>query len=272
MTSSTMNIDPYETLGVESSATSIEIKRAYKKLSLKYHPDKVQQKGGELDATLFPKIQFAYSILSDDTLRRRYDTTGSMDSFGDYGETFDWREFFDSTGEKITAERIEEDRAMYQGSEEEQEEILLLFVRYEGDFLRIFESVPHLDFTEALEARVFQIIEDGINSGTIELDKSIGKTWEKYKKSRKTKVKQQLKKLAKEAKEAEKLQKQMKIEKGPDLGTIIKRKNKSQFDSVMAKFEAKYGGGSKRSTSDDMPDEEEFLRIREGLLKKKKKN
>lgn len=61
-------MDYYNVLGVEKSATQEEIKKAYRKLSLKYHPDK--QTG---DAEEFKKINEAYSTLSDSEKKQMYD-------------------------------------------------------------------------------------------------------------------------------------------------------------------------------------------------------
>jgi DnaJ family protein A protein 2 len=61
----------YETLGVTKDATQDEIKKSYKKLAMKHHPDR----GG--DTELFQKISHAYEILSDDHKRTSYDQSGS---------------------------------------------------------------------------------------------------------------------------------------------------------------------------------------------------
>lgn len=58
----------YETLGVEKSASAEEIKKSYRKLASKYHPDKA---GG--DTEKFKEIQVAYEILSDTQRRAQYD-------------------------------------------------------------------------------------------------------------------------------------------------------------------------------------------------------
>lgn len=64
--------DLYKVLGLEKTATNDEIKRAYRILSLKYHPDKNKTK----DATIiFQSINDAYSILYDENKRREYDST-----------------------------------------------------------------------------------------------------------------------------------------------------------------------------------------------------
>jgi len=62
--------DLYSVLGVDESATGAEIKKAYRKLSLKHHPDK----GG--DEQVFKEVTRAYEVLSDDTKRALYEAGG----------------------------------------------------------------------------------------------------------------------------------------------------------------------------------------------------
>ncbi|KAK8438445.1 hypothetical protein ACI3LY_004878 [Candidozyma auris] len=268
-----MEINPYEVLEVEKDATPLAIKKAYKRLSLKFHPDKIQQQNLDHDNTFFPKIQFAYSILSDPAKRNRYDTTGSLGLSGeDPDDVFDWKDYFDSMTEKITIDMIEEDRAKYQGSEEEREDILHNFVYYEGDFLRLFEVIPHLEFDEAQESRVFDLLEDAIVKGELSMDHSMEKTWDKYKKSRKTKVKAMLKKLAREAKQAEKMAK--KITKKPiktegDLAALIQKKNAGSLDNLISSLESKYGKSKGKKREAPVIDDEEFERIQRSMKKKK---
>lgn len=63
----------YETLGVDKSASSEDIKRAYRKLARKYHPDINKDPNAE---EKFKEINAAYEILSDEEKRRQYDTMG----------------------------------------------------------------------------------------------------------------------------------------------------------------------------------------------------
>ncbi len=68
--------DYYEILGVNKTATEEEIKKAYRKLAHKYHPDKA---GG--DEKKFREINEAYQTLSDKTKRSNYDRFGSAETF-----------------------------------------------------------------------------------------------------------------------------------------------------------------------------------------------
>lgn len=68
-------MDYYKTLGVDKSSSQTEIKKAYRKLALKHHPDK--NKGDKGSETKFKEISEAYAVLSDKEKKRQYDTYGS---------------------------------------------------------------------------------------------------------------------------------------------------------------------------------------------------
>ena len=65
--------DYYEVLGVPRTATDEEIKRAFRKLAFKYHPDRNSDDGAE---ARFKEISEAYEILSDTNKRTAYDNYG----------------------------------------------------------------------------------------------------------------------------------------------------------------------------------------------------
>ncbi|HVS79845.1 MAG TPA: molecular chaperone DnaJ [Candidatus Paceibacterota bacterium] len=90
------NKDYYEILGVSKSATKDDIKKAFRKLAHKYHPDK---EGG--DESRFKEVNEAYSVLGDDKKRAEYDAYGRTfsGSNGNGGAGFDPNGFgFDFSG------------------------------------------------------------------------------------------------------------------------------------------------------------------------------
>src|SRR3954471_4596066 len=66
--------DYYETLGVQKGASGDELKKAYRSMAMKYHPDKNQ--GDKTAEQKFKEISEAYEILKDDQKRAAYDQFG----------------------------------------------------------------------------------------------------------------------------------------------------------------------------------------------------
>ena len=93
--------DYYKILGVEKNASSAEIKKAYRKMAMKYHPD--HAKDDKAAEEKFKKISEAYAVLSDEEKRKQYDTFGS-DGFNqrysqeDIFRNFDFGDIFKEFG------------------------------------------------------------------------------------------------------------------------------------------------------------------------------
>ena len=115
--------DYYEVLGVQKSASAEEIKKAYRKAAMKYHPDR--NPGDKEAEAKFKEVGEAYEVLSDDGKRQRYDQFGfagvdpnygagaggyggggfggGFGGFGDFGDIFS--EFFGGGGGGRSAAR-----------------------------------------------------------------------------------------------------------------------------------------------------------------------
>lgn len=277
------DLDPYETLNISKEATAQDVKKSYRRLCLIYHPDKLKDVDDPEEASLkFEQVQFAHSILSDEKKRKRYDQTGSLEEIDDGEPGFDWFEYFSKVKAEITEESIKLDKLSYQGSDDEEQEIIEAFIESDGDFLNLFEVIPHTEITTEEEKRIFDIVNKLVNEQVLENTPQ----WKAYKSKRKQLwykfSKSQEKLVNKEAKEAEDLKKEIlkknnvkSLDHEDNLRQLIQAKRQSSLDSLIGSLEAKYGskekkkGGKKRKA--DEIDEEEFAKIQARLFKDKKK-
>lgn len=88
--------DLYAILGVSKDATADQIKKAFKKLALQYHPDKNPNNPAAEEK--FKKINAAYSVLGDEVKRRQYDaygTTGTDTTQNTYNTQRDYWDWFE---------------------------------------------------------------------------------------------------------------------------------------------------------------------------------
>ncbi|SEW26563.1 DnaJ C-terminal domain-containing protein [Chitinophaga arvensicola] len=87
--------DYYKILGVEKTATAEQIKKAYRKLAVKYHPDKNPDNKAAEDK--FKEINEAYEVLSDADKRKKYDQFGEnykyYEQHGGRPEDYDWGQY-----------------------------------------------------------------------------------------------------------------------------------------------------------------------------------
>src|SRR5271157_3997826 len=99
--------DYYKTLGIDKNAPQDEIKKAFRKLARKYHPD--LNPGDKSSEEKFKEANEAYAVLSDPEKRAQYDSGGTtFEQFGGFegGQTFDFSDVFgDIFGGRETAPR-----------------------------------------------------------------------------------------------------------------------------------------------------------------------
>src|ERR1051325_10443509 len=120
--------DYYQILGVSKNASQDEIKKAFRKLAVKYHPDKT--KGDKASEVKFKEINEANEVLSDPEKRKKYDQFGEnwkhYQQTGQGGGGFDWSQFGQQRGGGGTQ------------------------YTFEGDFGDFFGGSGHSDFFETL--------------------------------------------------------------------------------------------------------------------------
>ena len=262
-------INPYGVLSLAKDATQDQIKTAYRKAALKYHPDKASPEDKDTAHTKFQEIAFAYAILSDERRRKRYDTTGRTEESLD-DDDFDWTTFFREQFEQVvTAEAIDKFAQEYKGSEEEREHVLAAYEKHEGDMRKLYEEVMLSDVLED-EDRFRRIIDEAIKKGDVE-------AYEKYthesEKSRKARISKATKQRDREAKEAEKAAQEIEEDTGKrkgkaktkngdigDLAALIQQRQQGRAENFFENLEAKYAPKSKKGSKRAMeePPEEAF--------------
>jgi DnaJ family protein C protein 9 len=282
-------INPYTVLKVSEDATPSQIKTAYRKAALKYHPDKASESEKAAAHTKFQEIAFANAILSDERRRKRYDITGRTEESLDLNDdTFDWISYYrEQYKDVVTADVIESFADKYKGSEEEKRDVLSWFEKCEGKMAKLYKNVMLSDPAED-EERFRAIIDEAIKNGEVEGYEAYT---EESENSRKKRVDAAKKRKEKEAREAEKhaeelgIGKDLKKKTGKkveddgmgDLAALIGQRQQGRSNNFLADLEAKYApkgkskAGAKRGTEE--PPEEAFARTEaEKKSKRIKKN
>lgn len=269
----------------KETATISDVKKAYRKLALKYHPDKQPVDASEEEKQkaneAFQDLGIAYSVLSDPKRKERYDRTGSIEE-GEFIGDKDWNAYFKElwTG-VVTAETIEAQKLKYQGSDEEKKDLLEAYTRYKGDMDKILEVV---ECSSGYDSKRFEtIIRNAVKEKTVKFYKLFDTmTTPKAHQKRIDKEKKEEKEFEKaqkdDLKKKESKKKKEKEDQEPSLLEMIQSRSKERhakmnsiIESIEAEASKKAGKGKKRKEPESMPSEEEFMKLQEQMFKKKKK-
>lgn len=198
------DIDPYKVLGLERTADQKQVKKAYYGAAVKHHPDKVGDDDKDAATQRFQKIQFAYTVLSDERRKEKYDKTGSTKEATELDdEDFSWKNFFAELNKKVDEHAIEEFKNEYQGSDGEKTDLLAAYTKFKGRMDDIYEHVMASNVLED-DDRFRAIIDTAIK------DEKVSK-YKAYAQESAASRKKRVKKAGDEAKEAEDYAKELKL-------------------------------------------------------------
>ncbi|CAH1390675.1 unnamed protein product [Nezara viridula] len=234
--------DLYEVLRIGKKSTPDEVKKAYRKLSLEVHPDRVLEEEKENATEKFKILGKVYSILSDPEKRNVYDETGSIDDDDDLSGR-DWSQYWRSLFKEISFEDIIDYEKKYKSSEEELEDLIQSYKNGKGSMDYIYDHVPFASPED--DDRIRNILQELIDKGELPKHKAFINDTPRKREARK-------RKFMKEAGEAEKAKKEiLKKKKGAsdeDLGDMdalkaimMRRKEReASADALFQHLEDKY--------------------------------
>ncbi|THW76841.1 DnaJ-domain-containing protein [Aureobasidium pullulans] len=278
-------VEPYEVLGIQTTATQDQIKTAYRKAALKWHPDKAAPSDKEIAHTKFQEIALAYAVLSDERRRTRYDNTGRTDESLDIDDDiFNWSDFYRAQfANAVTEDTITSFTQEYKGSDEEREALLAAYTKYKGDMGKVYQQVmvsnPAVD-----EERFRGIINEAIEKEEVEAHVKFTQESQKS-------IDRRIAAAKEEHEEADEHAKKLGLDKKGNKGkgkgkagegdlsslaAMIQQRNKGRSEDFLDNLAEKYGAapkkkGKKRAKeADDEPPEEAFEKMGKRKSKRSK--
>ncbi|KAM7363896.1 J domain-containing protein CG6693 [Cochliomyia hominivorax] len=241
--------DVYKLFGIEKTAAEKDIKKAYYKLSLLVHPDRVPETQKEAATEKFKLLSKLYQILTDKDKRALYDEQGIIDDDDDNleGKLNNWLELWRKLFKPLTEEDINNYEKSYVGSDLEKTDIKKAYLGGKGCINYMINCVPFMKVED--EPRIQEIVKKMIADGEVPEYKTFTEEPEQKRKKR-------YKKYARESKEAEEIKAKIQARNkkradaaGPTAGggsleqAIMSRQQtrESGFNTLMDKLMEKYG-------------------------------
>lgn len=271
--------DVYKLFEVEKTAVEKDIKKAYYKLSLLVHPDRVPEAQKEAATEKFKLLSKLYQILADKDKRALYDEQGIIDDDEDNleGKLNNWLELWRKLFKPLTEEDINNYEKSYVGSELEKTDIKKAYLAGKGCINQMINAVPFMKVED--EPRMQEIIKEMIAAGEVPEYKIFTEEPDNKRKKRH-------KKYARESKEAEEIKAKihaMNKKRADAAGTapmssaggsleqaIMARQSSREhgFNSLMDKLMEKYGN----EDDDDGVDFEVYEKVKKSKRKSQKKS
>ncbi|XP_057667068.1 dnaJ homolog subfamily C member 9 [Diorhabda carinulata] len=223
--------DFYEILQINHDASEKEIKKAYHRMSLLVHPDRVSSDQKEIATEKFKILSKIHSILQIKEKRKLYDNYGEFDDEMDTSSN--WLNYWRNMFKKIELKDIQEYEKKYVGSENELRDIKKAYVGSRGNMDTILEMLPFSDCDS--EPRIIEIVQKMVDNGEVERYNTF------FNESKQRKLRRR-RKWELERREAEKIN-MAEIEKEIEKNA---REREANFASFMSGLEAKYAPKAKQ--------------------------
>lgn len=240
--------DVYKLMSLEKTASEKEVKKAYHKLSLLVHPDRVPEEQKAEATEKFKVLSKLYQVLTDTQKRALYDEQGIIDDDDDGDSKLSsWLELWSKIFKPITEEEINTYEKEYIGSELECTDIKKAYLGGKGCINYLMNHVPFMKVED--EPRIQKIVEGWIAAGEVPEYKIFTEEPAAKRKKRHQKYARESKeaKVIKERidrKQKEKDEQDMEANGGDLQQMILARRNQreSNFSSMMDRLMEKYGG------------------------------
>jgi len=236
--------DFYTILGLKRTASEKEIKKAYHKLSLLVHPDRVSEDEKTLATEKFKVLARIHTILQNKEKRSIYDDTGDLDDEENDNDLQNWMNYWSQVFKPITKEDIDNYKEKYIGSEDEMRDIKKSYVNFKGDIDKMLDMIQFSDLESI--PRFKKIIQEWVDKGEVE-------SYDMFFKEPKGKTKRRLAKWERSRKEFEELEPQLEeLHEAINARRIERRDN---FFDMVSRLEKEAKGG-KRSAVITFGDDE----------------
>lgn len=222
----------YDVLNIPKTANSKEIKKAYHKLSLIVHPDRVSDNQKELATEKFKILGKIHAVLQDESKRKLYDEHGEL--YEDDDNDFNWVEYWRKLFKKIEIQDIIDYEKNYIGSDIEKGDIKKAYVGTKGDMNKMLEMIPFSNCEN--EERIQLIVRQMIDNEEVE-------EYDGFFNEPTAKKKRRHRKYALQKKEAEKID----ISEVEKLSNEICNKAVSRFSDMIGNLEEKYLNNKKKA-------------------------
>ncbi|XP_064551203.1 J domain-containing protein CG6693 [Drosophila montana] len=247
--------DVYKLMGIAKDAKEKEIKKAYHKLSLLVHPDRVPDAQKEESTEKFKVLSKIYQVLTDTQKRALFDEQGIIDD-DDEGKLTNWLDLWSKIFKPLSEEDISNYEKEYVGSELERTDIKKAYLGGKGCMNYIMNHVPFMkveDEPRFKEIVATMIAADEVPEYKIFTEEPAAKRNKRHRKyARESKEATIIKERIQRRREKDAEAAQESSGSGNLEQLILSRKNQreSNYNSLMDRLLEKYGGEDDSDTVD----------------------